>query len=127
MENIIELLKSLNIGQLVVIGGMFWFFYHRLDGKIEKLETRLSADILGTNVRIDGVHTRIDKLDEKLSQVEERLNQRIDDVEEKLSQRIDKLGEKVEDVDRRLCRIEGSLATHGHCLFNQTYKEKEAE
>jgi len=41
--------------------------------------------------------------------------------------RIDKLGDKVEDVDRRLCRIEGSLSTQGHCLFNQSYKEKKAE
>ena len=51
------------------------------------------------------------------------LNARID----KLNERIDKLSEKVEDVDRRLCRIEGSLSTQGHCLFNQSYKEKKAE
>lgn len=34
------------------------------------------------------------------------------------------LSEKVEDVDRRLCRIEGSLATQGHCLFSQNKQEK---
>ena len=43
---------------------------------------------------------------------------RLEKLDEKLSSRIDKLSDKVEDVDRRLCRIEGSLATQGHCLFN---------
>jgi hypothetical protein len=44
-----------------------------------------------------------------------------------LGERIDKLGEKVEDIDRPLCRIEGSLSSHGHCLFNQAQSEKKAE
>lgn len=44
-----------------------------------------------------------------------------------LGTKIDKLNEKVEDIDRRLCRIEGSLATQGHCLFNQQKQEKKAE
>ena len=37
-----------------------------------------------------------------------------------ISNRIDRLSEKVEDIDRRLCRIEGSLASQGHCLFSQS-------
>ena len=69
----IEFLKDLNIGNLVAIGVMFWFFYRRLDCKLEKLS------------------------------------------------------EKVEDVDKRLCRIEGSLSIHGHCLFNQNHSEKKAQ
>ena len=51
------------------------------------------------------------------------LNKRID----RLEGRIDKLGEKITDIDRRLCRIEGSLATQGHCLFGQRDNEKKAE
>ncbi len=31
--------------------------------------------------------------------------------------RIEKLDDKVTDIDRRVCRMEGSLTTHGHCLF----------
>lgn len=45
---------------------------------------------------------------------------------DKLDNKIDKLGEKVEDLDRRICRIEGSLATQGHCLFGQK-EERKAE
>ena len=44
-----------------------------------------------------------------------------------LENRMEKLSDKVEDVDRRLCRIEGSLATQGHCLFHQSQSEKKAE
>ena len=46
---------------------------------------------------------------------------------DKLENRIDKLENKIEDVDRRLCRIEGSLAVHGHCMFSQTKPEQKAE
>lgn len=72
-EVMIEFLKQVNVVQLAAILVMFWFFYNRLD------------------------------------------------------QKIDKLSDKVEDVDRRLCRIEGSLSSHGHCLFNQTQPDRKAE
>lgn len=80
----LEFLKQVNIVQLAAILGMFWYFYNRLDQKIEKQKNELK-------------------------------------------QEIDKLCEKVEDIDRRLCRIEGSLSTHGHCLFNQVQPDKKAE
>lgn len=50
------------------------------------------------------------------------LNNRID----KVGERIDRLSDRVDDIDRRLCRIEGSLATQGHCLFGQR-EERKAE
>jgi hypothetical protein len=78
-ELIIDFLKAVNIAELLAIGGMFWFFYNRLDKKIEKLE-----------------------------------------------EKTDKLAQKVEDIDKRLCRIEGSLSTQGHCLFNQNKSEQKA-
>lgn len=72
METIIEIAKEINIGQLIAIGIMFWFFYSRLNGKIEKLSS------------------------------------------------------KIEDIDRRLCRIEGSLSTQGHCLFTKSQSDQKA-
>lgn len=83
MDIVFEYLKEINIAQLIAIALMGWFFYCRLNNKIEK-------------------------------------------VDEKLTGKIDKLNEKVEDIDRRLCRIEGSLSTHGHCLFNQGTSDKKA-
>lgn len=102
MDTILELLKEINIGQLVAIGAMFWFFYSRLEAKIEKLDEKLE--------------TRTKGLDDKITCSEKSLGLRID-----------KLSERVEDVDRRLCRIEGSLATQGHCLFHKQQEEKHPE
>lgn len=56
-----------------------------------------------------------------------RLDEKIEKLDQRLGANIKSLGEKVEDIDRRLCRIEGSLATQGHCLFNKTHEEKKAE
>ena len=56
-----------------------------------------------------------------------RLDKKIDKLEgkfEKLEGKFEKLNEKVEDIDRSLCCIEGSLSTHGHCLFNQSKNDK---
>lgn len=64
MEYIFKLIELINPAQLVAIGIMLWFFYNRLDSKIEK-----------NTQRID--------------EVEQKLNQRLDSVEQKLTQRID--------------------------------------
>ena len=91
INTIVLLLKEINIIQLISIGIMLWFFYSRLDKKIEKLELK------------------------------------IDNIDLRLSNKIDKLNDKVEDIDRRLCRIEGSLSSSGHCLFNQSKIEQKVE
>ena len=89
-----EFLRSSNFIQLIAIGVMFWFFYTRLDVKITAVKTELRQEITASKTE---------------------LRQEIASVKTELED----LGEKVEDVDRRLCRIEGSLATQGHCLFGQ--------
>ena len=84
MDQYIELLKEVNVIQILIILSGFWIFYTRLDKKIEQLD-------------------------------------------EKISGKIEQLSGKIEDVDRRLCRIEGSLQTQGHCLFNQPNIEKKVQ
>lgn len=49
-----------------------------------------------------------------------RLDKKINYLDQKLSNKID-------DIDRRLCRIEGSLATQGHCLFSQKQPDRKTE
>lgn len=95
LDWIFQLLKEVNIAQILIMFCGMWFFYNRLDSKIDK------------------THERIDR-------VEAGIGARID----KTNERIDKLSEKVEDIDRRLCRIEGSLTTHGHCLFKQGVQDQ---
>lgn len=131
MDQFIELLKQVNISQIFVIFAGFWIFYNRLDKKIDKNKDEIKQDLQKMNDKIDKVeinlNNKVDKLELKIDRVEINLNHRIDKVEINLSDKIDKLSEKVEDVDRRLCRIEGSLQTHGHCLFSQSNSEKKAQ
>ena len=63
MEILFKILERTDIGTILAIVVSFWFFYQRLETKIDKVELRLGQ--------------RIDK-------VEEGLNQKIDKVEEKL-------------------------------------------
>ena len=105
---IFEMLRNINIAQLLAIGGIFWFFYARLNGNIEKLEARMDA--------------KMEKMEARIEKSEANLTDKIGN----LDRSINKLNEKVEDIDRRLCRIEGSLATQGHCLFNQAKPEQKA-
>lgn len=67
------------------------------------------------------------RLNEKADKNKGELKQEMDKNKGELKQEIEKLSIKVEDIDRRLCRIEGSLAIHGHCLFNQKQPDKKAE
>ncbi len=92
---VVELLRNINISQLIAVGVMLWFFYSRLDSKIDKSKSELKDDMSKLRSELKGD--------------------------------INKLADKVEDVDRRLCRIEGSLATQGHCLFHQTQHEKKVD
>jgi len=99
MPDLQTLLKDLNISQLIAMGVMFWFFYNRLESKIIDLRTELKSDISGLRT----------ELKSDISNLKSDIN---------------KLSDKVEDLDRRLCRIEGSLATQGHCLMAQRQDRK---
>ena len=114
---IIEFLKSINVLQLVAMGAILWFFYIRLNEKAEKNKSELKQEI-------NEVKTELKQEAEKNKS---ELKQEINALKNELKQEIEKLSMKVDDTDRRLCRIEGSLSTHGHCLFNQRQPEKKAE
>lgn len=55
------------------------------------------------------------------------INQRIDNTERSLSNRIDKLDEKVTDVDRRLCRLEGAFSSKDCCMIKDERQLRKAE
>lgn len=91
----ITFLKEVNILQLAGMGVMFWFFYTRLEKKL-------------------------DKLDAKIDKVDGNLSSRMD----RLDSRMDKLTERVDVLDRKLCRLEGTLQYHGYCFFQQEQTKK---
>jgi len=77
MESFLEILKEINITQIIIIFAGMWFFYNRLDNKIDKVENRLSE-------RIDKVENslneRIDKVERKLELIQDKLMTRIDNL-----------------------------------------------
>jgi hypothetical protein len=80
----IEIAKDIHIANLLCMGAMFWFGYSRLCKKV-------------------------------------------DDVEKKLGTRIDKLQETVTDIDRRLCRLEGAFQAKECCLLKSDSQHKAVE
>ena len=123
-EFIIHQIQNINIPQLIAIFLIGWAFYKRLEKKIEKSENSLEAKIQKSENSLEAkIQKSEGSLEAKIQKCENSLEAKMD----KLSDRVDRLAEKVEDVDRRLCRIEGSLSTQGHCLFSQNQHEKKAE
>jgi abortive infection bacteriophage resistance protein len=97
-----DFLKNINVSQLIAMGLITWFFYSRLNSKIEKVDNDLK--------------NLIDKGDNSLKEEMKGLKEEFKN-----------LTIVVSDIDRRVCRIEGNLNSHGHCLFNQAQPEKKAE
>lgn len=62
MDSYIELLKQVNIAQIILIIGGFWMFYNRLDKKIERLDERLGG-------KIDKLETRMTALEHDMVEV----------------------------------------------------------
>ncbi len=56
-------------------------------------------------------------LNQKIDNIASSLNERISNSEKILSARMDKLDEKMTDIDRRLCRLEGAFASKDCCMI----------
>ncbi len=84
MESFLEILKEINIVQIIIIFAGMWFFYNRLDNKIDRVENRLADRIdkveNSLNERIDKVEQRIDKVERKLELIQDKLMTRIDNL-----------------------------------------------
>jgi len=73
----IQFLKDINIAQLLAIGIMFWFFYSRLDKKIEKLENRmdkLENKISSLEMRVGNIETRVAVMESQLRTINENVS-----------------------------------------------------
>ena len=97
---IFQTINSMNIPQLIAIGGMIWFFYSRLDGKINDLK--------------EDMNRKFEKVDQRFEKVDQRF--------EKVDQRFDKIEEKLLDIDRRLCRLEGAFSSKDCCMIKDHVK-----
>ena len=48
-----------------------------------------------------------------------KMNAKIENLKYDLENKIEKLSEDIKDIDRRLCRIEGSLASKDCCMLKE--------
>lgn len=130
---IIEILKDINIAQLIATGVMLWFFYSRLDKKIDSVESKLNERInkLEENLnkiseKIEDIYQRLNRLEIKIEDIYQRLN-RLEIKIEKLEDRFDKLIDRVDDIDRRLSRVEGMLATQIQFFYKNSVQNKQID
>lgn len=98
-STIIDLLKEINVFQIISIIFSMWFFYSRLDNKINKLDKKLEV--------------KIEKLDEKLENINENLSAKIND-----------LDKKVIDIEKRIYGIEMILHMKDCCMLKDNQMKK---
>lgn len=70
MDSFIELIKGLDIGQLIVMGCMLWFFFCRIEKKIDKLEAKMEDRFNKVEQRMDRIEGLVNNLDKRLFVVE---------------------------------------------------------
>jgi len=98
LQDVIDYLKATDFRTIIITGAMLYFFYNRLDSKIEKLDIKLTQ--------------AIDKVNEKI---------------DKVSIRIDILSDRVSEIDKRLCRLEGAFSNNCHYMVRDHKQIQKAE
>lgn len=60
---VLDIAKEINIGQLIAILLMFWFFYSRLDKKIEKGDATLLEEMKELRKDVQDIDKRLCRLE----------------------------------------------------------------
>lgn len=145
---VVELIKQANIVQLIAVGVMIWFFYNRLDKKIERSDRKIENIDATFGQKLEKLNKdlteKIDKttrdLTEKMDKTTKDLlekigavDKKVDNVEKvfterfnKVDRRIGKVKVRVEDIDRKLFEIEVDLKHGGSCALRQSNQETKA-
>lgn len=137
-----ELIKnffySIQVGNLVAMISILFVFYTRLDSKIEKLSNQTDSKVERVSHQIDSKLDRFtaemdSKIDKSMTEMDYRIDRAIAYLEEKIGRstshlesrieriytHMDQIERSVNDLDKRLCRIEGSLAVHSYCATHR--------
>jgi hypothetical protein len=73
-EQVVQILKEVNIVQILIILAGLWIFYRRVDAKIDRLEQRLEEKIDKLEQRIDRLEEKVDAIDKRLCRIEGSLS-----------------------------------------------------
>jgi len=68
-DQIIEMIKSLDIGQIISTAAIFWVFYKRLDKKFENIDKRFDQ----IDKRFEKIESQLDCLKNDMNQLDKRV------------------------------------------------------
>jgi len=63
VDTILEFMKQMDLGHLIVMGAMFWWFNGRMEKKFDKID-----------VRFEKMEARFDKMDQRMDRIESHVN-----------------------------------------------------
>jgi predicted nucleic acid-binding Zn-ribbon protein len=69
MEVFIEILKEINVSELIAMGIMLWFFYSRMEKKFDKINDRFEK----VDARFEKVDARFEKIEITLNDIDKRV------------------------------------------------------
>ncbi len=121
MDEVVQFLKGFDIQNIIAILAIVWFFYHRSNEKMERLETRLKDDMQRLESRLDtrlkdDIHSLESRLKGDMNSLETRLKYDMTSLESRLTQGITEVKAAVGNLDHnqrlldnRMAHIEGVL------------------
>jgi phenylalanyl-tRNA synthetase alpha subunit len=127
MDFPVDILQKLDVVNLLAIGALFWFFNARIDKKLDKihldlgnLKIELKGDMNQLRQELKGEMSELkQELKGEMNQLRQELKGEMSELKQELKADIQQLREETIDVDRRLCRIEGSLASKDCCMLKE--------
>ena len=112
MEAISVMLWSMG-GGFAVLLGMFLTMWHGMNQKFKSMDEKFE--------------TKFSDMDKKIDALQVEIKSDMAQLESRLTIKIDKLDEKVTDVDRRLCRLEGAFSAKDCCAIKDDRHLRKAE
>jgi DNA anti-recombination protein RmuC len=120
MDAIIEIIKEMDIGHLLVMAAMFWFFDKRMQKQFAKIDDRFAKidDRFG-QIEAKEIAIRIERLETKFFNFEIRLD--------KVERQLDSMVFQINSIDKRLFVVEAILQMKGCCAITDDRYLKKAE
>ena len=114
MDAIIEIIKKMDIGHLLVMAAMFWFFDKRNQKKFAKIDDRFGQ----IEAKLQEIAIRIERLETKFFNFEIRLD--------KVERQLDSMVFQINSIDKRLFVVEAILQMKGCCaITDDRYLKKD--
>ncbi len=96
----------------------------KFDSKFETMDKKFDSKFDAMDKKFE---SRFEAMDKKFDALQVEIKNDIARLESTLTIKIDKLDEKVTDIDRRLCRLEGAFSAKDCCAIKDDRHLRKAE